>query len=213
MRLLEEFIAESEAGSRHYLDPTSYYLRASMRLAFGDLMGASVDSKRALEGARRAAEGQLLGIALLGQARVLLEQGREQGRDEASALVREALDFGDRLIYVLNDAGIVHGAWIAHDLGLGDAYRALAASAPDIPWVRAATAICSGDFGQAAEVLEEIGYRPGEAYARLRAAKELVEAGRRAEADAQLQRALAFWREVGATRYVREGEALLAASA
>ena len=210
MRLLEEFIAESEAGSRHYLDPTSYYLRASMRLAFGDLTGASDDSKRALDGARRAAEGQLLGIALLGQARMLLEQGRDA---EASALVREALDFGGRLIYVLNDAGIVHGAWIAHDLGLGLAYRALAASAPDIPWVRAATAICSGDFGQAAEVLEQIGYRPGEAYARLRAAKELVEDGRRAEADAQLQQALAFWREVGATRYVREGEALLAASA
>ena len=59
----------------------------------------------------------------------------------------------------------------------------------------------------------EIGYRPGEAYARLRAAKELVEEGKRAEADAELNRSLAFWREVGATRYVREGEALLAESA
>jgi len=58
-----------------------------------------------------------------------------------------------------------------------------------------------------------IGSRPGEAYARLRAARELVEQGKRAEADAELNRALAFWREVGATRYVREGEALLAESA
>jgi hypothetical protein len=33
------------------------------------------------------------------------------------------------------------------------------------------------------------------------------------EADAELTPALAFWREVGATRYVREGEALLAESA
>jgi class 3 adenylate cyclase len=47
----------------------------------------------------------------------------------------------------------------------------------------------------------------------LRAARELVSAGRRAEADEQLRRALAFYRMVGATRYVREGEALLAASA
>ena len=31
-----------------------------------------------------------------------------------------------------------------------------------------------------------------------------------AEADAELKRALAFWRSVGATAYVREGEALLA---
>jgi hypothetical protein len=29
----------------------------------------------------------------------------------------------------------------------------------------------------------------------------------------KLRRALAFWRSVGATRYVREGEALLAATA
>ena len=77
----------------------------------------------------------------------------------------------------------------------------------------AAQAIVRGDYRRAADVLEEIGYRPGEAYARLRAAKQLVEEGRRAEADVELQRSLAFWREVGATRYVREGEALLAASA
>jgi hypothetical protein len=40
-----------------------------------------------------------------------------------------------------------------------------------------------------------------------------VREGRRAEADAELKRSLAFWRSVGATAYVREGEALLAASA
>ncbi len=32
-------------------------------------------------------------------------------------------------------------------------------------------------------------------------------------ADEQLRRALAFWRAVGATRYVREGEELLAKTA
>ena len=48
---------------------------------------------------------------------------------------------------------------------------------------------------------------------RLRAARALVDENRRAEADAQLHRALAFYRSVGATRYIREGEALLAATA
>ena len=52
-----------------------------------------------------------------------------------------------------------------------------------------------------------------EAFFRLRAAEQLVEEGRRPEADVQLRPALAFYRGVGATRYVREGEALLAASA
>jgi len=41
----------------------------------------------------------------------------------------------------------------------------------------------------------------------------LVEEGRRAEADEHLRRALAFYRSVRATRYIREGETLLAASA
>ena len=52
-----------------------------------------------------------------------------------------------------------------------------------------------------------------EADARLRAAEQHAAAGRRAEASAELDRALAFYRSVGATRYIRQGEALLAASA
>jgi hypothetical protein len=52
-----------------------------------------------------------------------------------------------------------------------------------------------------------------EAYARFRAAAGLVATGSRREADAQLGRAIAFYRSVGATRYIREGEALLAATA
>ena len=52
-----------------------------------------------------------------------------------------------------------------------------------------------------------------EACCRLCAAEAYVAQGRRAEADEQLRPALAFYRSVGATRYVREGEALLAASA
>ena len=61
--------------------------------------------------------------------------------------------------------------------------------------------------------LGEMGARPDEAFVRLRAAEALVEAGRRAEANVQVERALAFYRSVGATAYVREAEALFAASA
>jgi hypothetical protein len=62
-------------------------------------------------------------------------------------------------------------------------------------------------------MLGEMGDLPREAKVRLRAAAALVASGRRAEADEQLGRALAFFRSVGATRYIREGEALFAASA
>lgn len=58
-----------------------------------------------------------------------------------------------------------------------------------------------------------MGARPHEALTRLRAAEAHVANGQRAEADAQLQNALAFWRSVRATRYVRKGERLLTASA
>ncbi len=68
-------------------------------------------------------------------------------------------------------------------------------------------------FSGAASVYAGMGALPEEAFARLRAAEAFVQEGRRAEADAELSRALAFWRAVGASAYVREGEALLAESA
>ena len=71
----------------------------------------------------------------------------------------------------------------------------------------------SGDLVGAADVLGEIGARPEEAFTRLRAAEALDEAGKRAEADAQMQNALAFYRSVDATAYIEEAEQLFAASA
>ena len=46
-----------------------------------------------------------------------------------------------------------------------------------------------------------------------RAAQQLAGTGRRAEADDQLRPALGFYRSVSATRFIRDAEALLAASA
>jgi hypothetical protein len=48
---------------------------------------------------------------------------------------------------------------------------------------------------------------------RLCAAERLLAAGRQAKGNAQLQQALGFYRQVQASPYVREAEALLAASA
>ena len=66
---------------------------------------------------------------------------------------------------------------------------------------------------QAAEVYAEIGHLPNEAYTRLRAAEQLAGERSQIEADNQLQKALSFFRNVGATRHVNEGEALVAATA
>jgi hypothetical protein len=69
------------------------------------------------------------------------------------------------------------------------------------------------DFDRAAELYGEMGCVPDAALIHLRAAEKLVEAGRRAETDAHLNEAMSFYRSVRATRYIREAERLLAASA
>ena len=77
-------------------------------------------------------------------------------------------------------------------------------------WADAARAIARDDFIRAAEVCEMIGSLPDEALCRLRAAERLADDGQQSEADEQLGRALAFYRSVGATRFIRKAEALLA---
>ena len=51
-----------------------------------------------------------------------------------------------------------------------------------------------------------------EGFARLEAAEKLVAKRRRAEADEQLMKALASSHPLGATRYIRQAEALLSAA-
>jgi hypothetical protein len=89
----------------------------------------------------------------------------------------------------------------------------LGAEQPDTLWLAAARAAMDGRFEEAAEVFARMPFRHAEACARMRAADRLVEAGRRAEADAQRRQALALWRSVGATRYIRQAETLFAATA
>jgi hypothetical protein len=98
---------------------------------------------------------------------------------------------------------------------LGEGPRLIAALAGETrsPWARAAVAYARGEPGVAADILAETGAVTDEAYARLATARLLLEQGHRGEAGAQLDRALEFYRSVGATRYVHEAETLFAASA
>jgi hypothetical protein len=80
-------------------------------------------------------------------------------------------------------------------------------------WQEVATKVLSGELVAAANLYAEIGSVPDEAYARLRAADDLVREGRRAEADAQLQLALPVFARLKASAWQAEAEALLAESA
>jgi len=208
LALADGFIAETEAGSPHYLEAFCRVVRASIRFARGDLVGASADSERALEAARPAKDAQAVAPALHARATVLVAEGR---RDEADVLADELLTLGPEVVVVLgglHGTGIIEFAWLARELGRESELLAVLAGAPTVPWVLAARAVVSGDFERAAALVAEINLRPGEAYTRLRTAEELVGAGRAPEAEAHLDVALAFYREVRATHFIREGETL-----
>jgi len=163
---------------------------------------------RSVQLARAANDPQTLAKALASYGVVLLEAGRG---DEAAITSDELMSpsaGGLRFGAEWADAAVVFAA-----LGRSQELLAALAGVQATRWTGAAKLYAGGEFERAADLYAEMGTLPYEAYARLQAAKALVAQEKRAQADAQLQQALAFYRSVGATRYVREGEARLAASA
>jgi tetratricopeptide (TPR) repeat protein len=211
----DQFIAEAEAGSPHFMEPTCRLVRGLIRLARGDPPGALADATAAVEFATGLGDVEAVLPALAYHAYALLANRRVQ---EAGARASE-------LLAKLTQTGALATSpdWsgqlavVLHVLGRGDELLELlepAASARiPTPWQQAATAIAAGRFEEAADQYAKIGSLPDEAFARLRAAEQFLGTGRQAEGTAQLQRALAFYRQVGAAGYLREADALVAASA
>ncbi len=206
----DDFIAESEAGSPHYLESICRGMRGRVRLARGDVGGGREDAAKALELARLADEPQVLGPAISLQAWILADPSLDSG---AGALVSELLAlWSEGRLTGLSAALDV--AWTVRALGREpDLLELLDRKGTLTPWFEAARSVASGALLEAAEICAEIGSLPDEAYARLRSAELFAQTGRRPEAEAQLELALAFYRSVGATAYTRQAEALLAASA
>jgi tetratricopeptide (TPR) repeat protein len=206
-RAADEFIAEC-ASSPHYLEGSVRDIRADLRIARGDREGALGDYRRALELARQIKDPQELLPALLQFARGLVLLGKIE---EAQALAREALELvGEHVehaivLFMFNP--------VARQLGLRQQVRDLVERAPESPWKDAALAGAGGDFSRAADLFAAYGSPMFEAEARLCAAEELIEAGQRAEGEAELRKAMSFYRSVGATFFIQRGEQLLAKSA
>jgi tetratricopeptide (TPR) repeat protein len=200
-----------EVGPTHALSRWAFEVRGRIRLARDDLAGAVEDATISLELGRLAKDPQTFWPALSFAGVVFLEAGQ---RNEADGLADELLDVEPAEHPIPHYALLFDLAWLLVGLDrrseLGDAARRAQIRTP---WVEAAQGIADGEYVRAADIYEKTGARPAEAYTRLRAAAELVNARRRAEADTQLHKALAFWRSVGAARYIREGEPLLAATA
>jgi tetratricopeptide (TPR) repeat protein len=207
LRLTDEAIA-SEHEDNSEVRPRT--VRCQIRLARGRIEEARVDAAEALAGGRRSEELQQLHTALATYARASLAAGDQPSALQAfEELVERFVADGSQQL----SASLPDFVAVAVDLDRTGAFlRAIAALGKQTPWIEAARAYAEGHFGSAAATYGRIGSAPDAAYAYLRAAKALVEAGRGPEADAPLREALAFYRSVGAARYMREGEALLAAA-
>jgi hypothetical protein len=200
----DDLIAAGDAGDRHFTDAIALAVRGWIELARDDVALAAGDTERAVELAH-AADLQAQAAAYCLRAAVALALGH---RGEADQLATALAAFGPTLLAGLcfPFPTLAEVTWVFHDLGRGKEFSA-AVLHPDrikSPWNDAARAIVQGDFSQAADIIEGIGHTASAAYARLRAADALAAAGRDAEAAAQYARAEAFYRKVGATRFLRE---------
>jgi tetratricopeptide (TPR) repeat protein len=180
-------------------------VRSEILLSRGDLDGALTESERALELAREAGDAQVVGPGLVYRANVLAAAGR---RDEMEALLEEILRDHD-----LTDPWQYQLAPLLVELGREREFIAALDDVAGTPWVEAARALALGDFRAAAAIFGEIGARALQAQAQVLHAEALVREGRRSEADAELNRALAYFRSIRATAYAHRSEALLVATA
>jgi class 3 adenylate cyclase/tetratricopeptide (TPR) repeat protein len=194
--LLQRYDRLLQSMSRHYLDVQVDTVRAQMA---GARVGRAAGEvwERAIERGRTVKDPQALAPTLTGYARFLIQYGQA---DEALELIAEMNRLPTQYFSSLIDLG-----WVAHDLERPDLWSSQRSGL----WADVGRLIADGELGAAADLLAEKGMRTEEAYARLRAAEELTGAQR----AAQLEPALAFYREVGARSYVVRAEALLPASA
>ena len=200
----ESLLREDDAGYGGYAGSS---VRAWIRIARGDHAGALEDSATALGFARRAKDPAALCPGLALRARVLAEVGRP---DEAAPLADEAAAEG-------SGRGVLPSFWTAdladvlHQLGRRGGLPADARAGSR--WLVAAHHLLSGSHADAAAAYAAIGARPEEARARLRTSTTLAANGNLDAAQEELERARAFYHEVGADAYARAADSLVVAGA
>ena len=193
----------------HYMQAPAQAIRAKILAARGE-SGVQSDIDRALDFGRRSREPQVLFPALADAAVIVAASG------DGSADRRVAELFGELL--EAYPGQVLASGW-STDFALAlaltdqpDRFHEFDAQGSS-RWLTAARLIADGRHAAAADELAEIGARPEEALARLLAARASIRAGNRAHGEAELRRAVEFWAEVGASRYVELAEGLMAQTA
>jgi class 3 adenylate cyclase len=199
------FLAKSAEPGPNSLDGEVLAGRATIRLARDDVDGALADQEASMNSLRlRPNDVQILEPCLATCAYVLAAAGETRRADElldelpgTSMLGEKAADF----------------ICAAEILGREDWARSLLNEAAVTGRTVARAEIVAADWTGAAAAFDAIHANRAAALMRLRAARAFLDDGDKPAAADQLARALAFFRSVGATRFIRETEQLLPASA
>ena len=202
----EAVIAHVEAGNPLYAEPSCRIARATIMFARGDASLLDAEIHRSLALADEATDPQAKGPVSIYAALLRLwaddRAGAEQLLDSTLATARTS-DVGIELIHY-------EAALLAALLGLDPVELAITqVEVADTPKRRATAALLEVDLLAAADALADLGKVYDEAYLRLRAGERLLTEGHPQEGRAQVERALAFFRSVRATRFAVEAEALL----
>ncbi|MDT4940180.1 MAG: hypothetical protein QOJ34_269, partial [Pseudonocardiales bacterium] len=204
----DEAVSQSETLGPHYLDAEAYLVRALLRLARGRIDAAVEDQVAGMVSARRAKDPQILYSKLAWSACVLAEAGQlDDSREMLDELIRTvSADEIDLLAYAAPEVALV-----AETLGRREELLLWLGPGLGSVWTNTARAILDHEYDAALSTLEPMGAVYLASLIRLRAGENLVQQGRREEAEAVLQPAITFFESVAATRYLRSAQALLAA--
>jgi class 3 adenylate cyclase/tetratricopeptide (TPR) repeat protein len=201
-------LERAERAGGTYMAPLMRMHRALMLAARGEARAAEEELDAAMVRLGGSDDFQYRAPMLLAAAQTRLLLGDEEQAVPLVAAVDEALGppGESRVVPPLHADAVTTIA----RCGYGEAWGARFASNATRRF-RAARLAWSGRAAEAAD-LYALAAPEEEAAARLLAAEQLATQGRREEAAAQLERGLAFFRAVGATRVVRGAEALFAAA-
>jgi class 3 adenylate cyclase/tetratricopeptide (TPR) repeat protein len=201
----EELLSEFEAVGGHYLEGRVGLALARSYAARGETAAAERALTRGIARIERTSDPQARLPTLLETAFAYQLLGRHE---EAASFARRAAD-----PTIIGGAAAIRAeaAVAIARAGVSELFIALADALPPTRRWETALLVLTGRTVEAADAYARMSPND-EAFVRLLAAEQLAAAGQVAEAQTQLERALAVFRAVGATKFVRDAEGLLSAA-